>query len=62
LARKLKTVLDLVVVVTFFDIRKWWKCPGQVGNNQRLELIPKCWDKYHFINSFAEYQGEHNQF
>jgi hypothetical protein len=23
LARKLKTVLDLVVVVTFFDIRKW---------------------------------------
>jgi hypothetical protein len=20
------------------------------------------WDKYHFINSFAEYQGEHNQF
>jgi hypothetical protein len=35
----------------------------KLANNQRLELDSKMlWDKYHFINSFAEYQGEHNQF
>lgn len=36
---------------------------SKLANNQRSELdVRKLWDKYHFINSFAEYQGEHNQF
>jgi hypothetical protein len=42
LARKLKTVLDLVVVVTFFDIQVVKMSGTKLANNQRLELIPKC--------------------
>lgn len=35
----------------------------KLANNQRVELDAKVlWDKFHFINSFAEYQGIHNQF
>lgn len=35
----------------------------KLANNQRVELDAKVlWDKFHFINSFAEYQGVHNQF
>lgn len=36
-----------------------WK----LANNQRQLLDTKLlWDKYHYINSFAEYQGVHNQY
>jgi hypothetical protein len=36
---------------------------SKLSNNQRQELDAKIlWDKFHFINSFAEYQGHHNQF
>jgi len=36
---------------------------SKLAPNQRQELdAKKLWDLYHFINSFAEYQGEHNQF
>ena len=36
---------------------------GKLAGNQRQLLDTKLlWDKYHFINSFAEYQGVHNQF
>ncbi len=36
---------------------------SKLANNQRIELdVRKLWDKFHYINSFAEYQGEHNQF
>lgn len=35
----------------------------KLANNQRVELDAKVlWDRFHFINSFAEYQGIHNQF
>lgn len=35
---------------------------SKLAANQRKELdARKLWDNYHFINSFAEYQGEHNQ-
>lgn len=35
---------------------------SKVSNNQRgvLDAL-NLWNNYHFINSFAEYQGEHNQ-
>jgi len=36
---------------------------SKLANDQRKNLdARKLWDKFHFINSFAEYQGEHNQF
>jgi hypothetical protein len=36
---------------------------SQLANDQRSVLSAKIlWDLYHYINSFAEYQGEHNQF
>lgn len=36
---------------------------GKLANNQRGLLdVKKLWDNYHYINSFAVYQGEHNQF
>lgn len=35
---------------------------SKLANNQRTELDARVlWDRFHFINSFAEYQGEHNQ-
>ena len=35
----------------------------KLANNQRQLVDARLlWDKYHFINSFAEYQGVHNQF
>jgi hypothetical protein len=35
---------------------------SKLSNNQRSELgVRVLWDRFHFINSFAEYQGEHNQ-
>lgn len=35
----------------------------KLANNQRQLVDSRLlWDKYHFINSFAEYQGVHNQF
>lgn len=36
---------------------------SKLANNQR-ELLDaeKLWENYHFINSFAEYKGQHNQF
>ena len=35
----------------------------KLANNQRQLLDTKLlWDKYHYINSFAEYQGVHNQY
>lgn len=35
----------------------------KLSNNQREVLsVAQLWEKYHFINSFAEYNGEHNQF
>ena len=35
----------------------------KLANNQRdLLSSRKLWNKYHFINSFAEIDGEHNQF
>lgn len=35
---------------------------SKLANDQREILdSKKLWDNYHFINSFAEYQGEHNQ-
>lgn len=36
---------------------------SKLANDQRKILdAKKLWDNYHFINSFAEYQGKHNQF
>lgn len=36
---------------------------GKLAASQREKLnTRRLWDKYHFINSFAEYQGEHNQY
>ena len=35
---------------------------SKLANNQRAELdVRVLWDRFHFINSFAEYQGVHNQ-
>jgi len=36
---------------------------SKLANDQRVELdAKKLWDLFHYINSFALYQGEHNQF
>lgn len=36
---------------------------SKLANDQRKIVdTRKLWDNYHFINSFADYQGEHNQF
>ena len=36
---------------------------GKLADKQRELLdVLNLWNKYHFINSFAEYQGYHNQF
>lgn len=36
---------------------------GKLENGQRSILnVLNLWNKYHFINSFAEYQGHHNQY
>jgi hypothetical protein len=36
---------------------------GKLANNQRAIFDTlKLWNKYHYINSFAEYQGYHNQY
>lgn len=36
---------------------------SKLANDQRVELdSKKLWDNYHFINSFALYQGHHNQY
>ena len=35
---------------------------SKLANNQRTELDSRIlWDRFHFINTFAEYQGVHNQ-
>jgi len=48
----------------FTTVGKIIKMNGsKLANDQRKILdAKKLWDKLHFINSFAEYQGEHNQF
>lgn len=36
---------------------------SNLANDQRaISGVENLWDKYHFINSFAEYNGVHNQF
>lgn len=35
---------------------------SKLANDQRTELDARVlWDRFHYINSFAEYQGNHNQ-
>jgi len=55
---------SLLLSSHFLTAGKVVKMSGtKLANNQRKELDAKIlWDKFHFINSFAEYQGEHNQF
>jgi hypothetical protein len=55
---------SLLLSSHFLTIGKVVKMSGKkLANNQRAELDAKIlWDKFHYINSFAEYQGEHNQF
>jgi hypothetical protein len=39
----------------FWHPGKWWKCPGQSWQQSTFGIDSKMlWDKYHFINSFAE--------
>lgn len=36
---------------------------SKLANDQRIELdAKKLWDNFHFINSFALYNGQHNQY
>lgn len=47
----------------FLTVGKVVKMTGtKLSNNQRKELdVLKLWENYHFINSFAEIKGIHNQ-
>lgn len=55
---------SLLLSSHFLTAGKVVKMTGsKLANDQRSVLdAKKLWDKFHFINSFAEYQGEHNQF
>ena len=55
---------SLLLSSHFLTTGKVVKMSGsKLANNQRQELdAKKLWDKFHFINSFAEYQGQHNQY
>jgi hypothetical protein len=51
-----------LLLSSHFDIRESG-VRDKVGKQSTFGIDSKMlWDKYHFINSFAEYQGEHNQF
>lgn len=54
---------SLLLSSHFLTFGKQVKMRGSsLENNQRQVLSARLlWDRYHFINSFAEYQGEHNQ-
>ena len=54
---------SLLLSSHFLSTGKVVKMTGaKLSNGQRVMLDARTfWDKYHFINSFAEYQGEHNQ-
>lgn len=55
---------SLLLSSNFLTSGKVVKMSGnKLSGNQRGELDAKVlWDRYHFINSFAEYKGVHNQF
>lgn len=54
---------SLLLSSHFLTTGKVVKMAGsKLANNQRELLDARVlWDQFHFINSFAEYQGEHNQ-
>lgn len=54
---------SLLLSSDFLTVGKVVKMSGsKLANNQRAELdARKLWDGYHFVNSFALYQGHHNQ-
>jgi hypothetical protein len=54
---------SLLFVVHILTSRKVVKCPGQVGKQSTFGIgFQNVVGQISFINSFAEYQGEHNQF
>jgi len=55
---------SLLLSSHFLSVGKVVKMSGnKLANNQRQVLDAKVlWEKFHFINSFAEYNGKHNQF
>jgi hypothetical protein len=55
---------SLLLSSHFLTAGKVVKMAGaKLANRQRVELDAKIlWDKFHCVNSFAEYQGQHNQF
>lgn len=55
---------SLLTTSHFSTVGRVVKMSGtKLAKNQREILgVQNLWDNYHFINSFAEYQGEHNQY
>jgi hypothetical protein len=55
---------SLLLSSHFTSIGKLVKVSGsKLATNQREKInARRLWDQYHFINSFADYKGAHNQF